>query len=292
MRRIVTVAVATLTAVLAACDGGTGPEGPARLTVMLTDAPGDVLGAWVEIKEVYLQGGPDGRTVLETFDPAEVVELTGLANSATELVSETEIPEGSYSELRFVLGHACIEVETADGSAFYASDLLLCPEGTETAGDLQMPSLGSSGLKVKFDEPLEFAGGATALLVDFDVAESFGKQAGNSGKWVMHPVIKGATLSEAGGVAVTLNPGTCTATGFQAELVSAGATSGEKRAFTTTAPFTAEYKYVLPGDYEVRLVSPAGVTTVPSPVAAVPVTVAAGATAAAALTLTSCTVSP
>jgi hypothetical protein len=30
--------------------------------------------------------------------------------------------------------------------------------------------------------------------VDFDVAESFGKQAGQSGKWVMHPVLKGSVV--------------------------------------------------------------------------------------------------
>lgn len=292
MRRFLTVALAGSTLALGACDGGTGPDGPARVTVMLTDAPGDVLNAWVEIREVYLQGGPDGRTVLESFDPAEVVELTGLANRATELVSETEIPEGSYAELRFVLGDACIEVETADGSTFYASDLELCPPGTATAGALQMPSLGNSGLKVKFDEPLEFAGGETALLVDFDVAESFGKQAGNSGKWVMHPVIRGGTMGEAGSVTVTFVPGSCTEAGFEAELVAKDAEKGEKKAFPATAPLTVEYKYVLTGDYTVKLVVPEGVTTDPATVAPVPVTVTAGGSAAAQLTLTSCSKAP
>ena len=296
MRTPMILALAGLALTLGACDSGSGsgPDGPARVTVMLTDAPPDVsvINVWVEIKEVYLQGGPDGRTVLATFDPAEVVELTGLANSTTELVGETEIPEGSYSELRFVLGGACLEAEVAGGgSAFYASDLALCPEGTTSAGSLQMPSLGQSGLKVKFDGSLDFAGGPTALLVDFDVIESFGKPAGNSGKWVMHPVIKGATLKDAGAVKVTLALGTCAATGFKASLVAAGADAGEERTFEPVETvLTAFYKYTLPGEYKVALVQPANVTS--NPPDSIPVSVAAGDTAVAAFALASCTISP
>ena len=296
MTKPITLALAALALTLGACDSGSGsgPDGPARVTVMLTDNPGDVLNVWVEIKEVYLQGGPDGRTVLATFDPAEVVELTDLANAATELVSETEVPEGSYSELRFVLGGACLEAEVAGGgSAFYASDASLCPAGSAVTGTMQMPSMGQSGLKVKFDGALEFSGGPATLLVDFDVAESFGKLAGNSGKWVMHPVIKGATLKEAGFVKATLAPGTCAATGFKAELIAGGATDGEQRPFeTVNGVLTALYKYTLPGAYTVELVAPTGVTTDPATVAPVPVTVTVGDTATAAFTLTSCTVAP
>jgi hypothetical protein len=294
MRLSMTLALAALTLTLGACDSGSGagPDGPARVTVMLTDQPGDVLHVWVAIKEVYLQGGPDGRTVLETFDPAYEVELTSLANTATELVGETEIPEGSYSELRFVLGDACLEAETAGGgSAFYASDIDLCPEGTTSAGSLQMPSLGQSGLKVKFDGALEFSGGPTTLLVDFDVAESFGKPAGNSGKWVMHPVIKGATLKEAGSVKVTLSLSNCAATEFMASLVAAGADAGEERTFELVETvLTAFYKYTLPGEYKVALVQPANVTS--DPPDSIPVSVAPGDTAVAAFTLASCTTSP
>jgi hypothetical protein len=295
MRKPMILALAGLALTLGACDSGSGsgPDGPARVTVMLTDNPGDVINVWVEIKEVYLQGGPDGRTVLATFDPAVVKELTSLANTATELVGETEIPEGSYSELRFVLGDACLEAETAGGgSAFYASDIDLCPEGTTSAGSLQMPSLGQSGLKVKFDGALEFSGGPTTLLVDFDVAESFGKPAGNSGKWVMHPVIKGATLKDAGAVKVTLAPATCV--GFKAELIADGADAGEQLPFTLVGDpgvMTALYKYVLPGDnYKVRLVVPSDITTVPAPVPDIgSVIVTAKDTTPVAFNLTSCT---
>ena len=72
----------------------------------------------------------------------------------------------------------------------------------------------------------------------------------------------------------------------------AAGTADLQRVLNGAAPLTVEYKYVLPGDYEVRLVVPSGVTTVPSPVPAAPVTVAAGATAAAQLTVTSCTTAP
>jgi len=37
---------------------------------------------------------------------------------------------------------------------------------------------------------LVFDGAAQTLVVDFDVAESFGHEAGQSAKWVMHPSLK------------------------------------------------------------------------------------------------------
>jgi hypothetical protein len=44
-------------------------------------------------------------------------------------------------------------------------------------------------LKVNGDEDQIF-------LVDFDVSESVGHEAGNSGKWIMHPSLKGSRVQE------------------------------------------------------------------------------------------------
>jgi hypothetical protein len=53
-----------------------------------------------------------------------------------------------------------------------------------------MPSFGTSGLKVKLPGDLLVVDDDDhVILVDFDAAQSFGQVAGNSGQWVMHPVI-------------------------------------------------------------------------------------------------------
>lgn len=63
------------------------------------------------------------------------------------------------------------------------------------AGLLIMPSFNASGLKVNFPGSLTLGEGETTLLVDFDVAQSFGKEAGQSGKWEVRPVITGEKVA-------------------------------------------------------------------------------------------------
>jgi hypothetical protein len=65
-------------------------------------------------------------------------------------------------------------------------------------GDLQMPSFAQSGLKVNLPGDAITVEGddQRILLVDFDVSKSFGHQAGNSGKWVMHPVITATDMTQ------------------------------------------------------------------------------------------------
>ncbi len=47
---------------------------------------------------------------------------------------------------------------------------------------------------MNFPGALEITGDSKILLVDFSVEESFGREAGGSGRWVMNPVITGTTL--------------------------------------------------------------------------------------------------
>ena len=92
----------------------------------------------------------NGKVVLS--DEAVTTDLIDLANSTSVLVDGEPVPAGTYTELRFVITGGYIEVENADGStSIYASATYAgLPAGAVVTGDLQMPSLGSSGLKVKF----------------------------------------------------------------------------------------------------------------------------------------------
>jgi len=294
MRRIWTSLACLLSAALPACDdsdNGSGPEGTTSVSLLLTDAPGDVQAAVVTIGEIYLQGGPDGRTTL--LDDPVTVDLTDLANQTVELFSDIDVEQGSYSELRFVLTGAYLQVETENGSEIFASspDYSGLPAGATVDGELQMPSLGTSGLKVKFDEALEFTEESKTLLVDFDVAQSFGHEAGNSGRWVMHPVVSGAEVTEAATVTVTLGlgagvslPAGVLLSAFKAKVGS------EEMAFTdanSDGTFEAVFEFVLPGTYAVTLVAPGGFTIGTNPSLPVDVTVAEGAEVTQAITLTS-----
>jgi hypothetical protein len=194
---------------MAACDGATGGNGGARVSVRLTDAPGDLKEAWVRIDRIYLKGGAadstgDGSADLLTTRTGWVDLLTLSGGRTAELVSGAVVPAGRYSELRMVVCEAYVVSRAGD---VYATSGAALPSGVTADGTLQIPSGCSSGLKVKFqgDEPVELASESTILTVDFDVSQSFGHQAGNSGRWVMHPVLHATSVGFAGGIGGTVS---------------------------------------------------------------------------------------
>jgi hypothetical protein len=199
MRTLRTLALpAAAVLVLAACSDSTAPEA-GRLSLLLTDAPGDVRTAVVTISQIYLQGSdaeeapPQGeRNVLREEDVT--VDLLTLEEEMMSLVEGAEIPGGRYAQLRFVITGGYIEVEQADGSLkLYASSPTYAgiPEDKQVHGTLIMPSFAQSGLKVNLPgDQLVIDGNEQTFLVDFNVSQSFGQQAGASGTWVMHPVIQ------------------------------------------------------------------------------------------------------
>ena len=279
-----------------ACSDSSGPGDGHRMTIQLTDAAGDVEAAVVTISEVYLQG-TGGRVTLS--DDAVTVNLIDLANSTAILVDEAVVPEGTYSELRFVITGAYIEVENATGGTdIYASSPSYSglPAGATVTGDLQMPSLGQSGLKVQLvnGADLEVTEDQD-ILVDFDVSQSFGQAAGQSGMWVMNPVIKGGVLSEAASFTATLSLGqgvtlptveglAVTLGQFKADL------NGEEMDFTDSdndGTYEAQFRFLLPGTYDLEIVAPTGVTITTNPASPIEVTVGTSATATLAVTIAS-----
>ncbi len=177
----------------AACaDSGTDPidepgDGTATLSVFLTDAPGDVAGVWIEIDDIILQGGPEGPLSL-LDEPVGPVSLLDLQDDVMLLVEEMELEPGTYSQLRFRLGGAVLETV---GGSVYAFGGMEHPDGIPATGTLMCPSCAQSGLKVTFPGGIVIEEGHSGILLDFDVAQSFGRQAGQSGRWVMRPLIKG-----------------------------------------------------------------------------------------------------
>ena len=193
---------------LGACgDGGTGSNGARTISIRLHDAPGDLKEAWVKVDQVSLQGtssadSTSGRVVLVST-PTGWINLTQLTggNFAT-LVNNAQVPAGRYSQLRFVVCEAY--VITRDEKV-YATQGAALPGGVTATGQLQVPSGCQSGLKVKLPGGgVDLTEASQILSVDFDVSQSFGHQAGNSGKWVMHPVMTATSVGFAGGIGGTV----------------------------------------------------------------------------------------
>jgi hypothetical protein len=203
---------------LAACDDSSfdpsnGADG--TVSIMLTDAPGDFHHAVVTIESIELLGEDEdlenGRIILR--DEPATVDLLELQNEVMVLVGETPVPGGRYSELRLIISEGLITVEQEDGSLqAYASSSEFAADVADdldlefaSVGDLQMPSLAQSGLKIKLPNSEAFVDGDdNAVLIDFNVAESFGHQAGNSGKWVLNPVIHATGFTSTGSLRLDL----------------------------------------------------------------------------------------
>lgn len=302
---------------LVACDSvGTGPSSDqARVSILLTDAPGDFHAAVVTITDIYLQPaeGEDAERVYLRQGEGITTNLLTLSNDVLGLVENKTVPAGEYEQLRFVITGGYIEVETETGTAIYASSSNYegLPAGADVDGTLHMPSMAQSGLKVNLvsgagddeDDGSVRLEGEQTLLVDFDVSQSFGHAAGQSGRWVMRPALKATVVESAASVTVSVTgaqgltlpsiDGTALTLGsFKATLTPAAGGDAKQVAITDAdgnGTFEAKFLYLFPGEYKVGLVGPAGVSLTADKALPVSVTVAAGASETVTLVLNSAT---
>ena len=308
MRRFALFLPVVLLCAVAACDDDIDGSESSRLTLLLTDAPGDFEAAVVTISQIYLQGsdgedeGNEGDRVVLLDEPV-TTDLLTLVNDVATLVDEAIIPAGTYGQLRFVIDGGYIEVETATGTQVFATpDYAEAP--AQVDGILMCPSCSESGIKVNFQGSLNLEGDSETLLVDFDVAETFGHEAGNSGRWIMQPSLKAASLAAAASVevAVALAAGVTlppiggqilTLAGFSVELKSVDAedeTPGEVLVLSDAnndGTFTVRFLNVLPGEYTLMLRGPLGVTFGTSPGLPHTIEVEAGAAVTQSVMVTS-----
>jgi Domain of unknown function (DUF4382) len=184
------LALATATGLIAACGGGGGSStdspstGKSVLRVALTDAPAcgyDEVNVTVEKVRVHRSASADegdsgwSEVVL---NPALRVNLLDLTNGVLAELGQTELPAGSYSQLR-------LQLAANGNTAPYANSLVL--SGSEDEIPLDTPSAQQSGLKMNLNvtvEPNEVAD----LVLDFDACKSVVKR-GNSGRYNLKPVV-------------------------------------------------------------------------------------------------------
>lgn len=309
-KSVAVLSMLALAAFFGACDNGEPPTGTERngLTVLLTDEPGDIQQAWVQITQIYLQGeGEDGERIV-LRDDTVTQNLIELANDAATLVDDEDVPPGTYSQLRFIIPNACIEVETGNGTEVFATtDFGECGEAD---GVLKLPSGAQTGLKVNLagvdDGAIQLAGDQRIVLVDFDVSQSFGQRAGRSGMWVMHPVIHATELEFSGSILTRvqladtvdlpeIDGEPVTLADFRAALLASDGEGGfdPEAEVAVEDPdgdgiFQAAFEFLVPGqDHQIDLLPPEGLTITTEPGTPVSVEVDSDDEAVVLITVTS-----
>lgn len=264
-RKILGVLALALMLPLAACDDGTSVAQSGTMSLLLTDAPGDFGQAVVVIESIELIGesGDEENTVV-LREEADTTDLLMLSNDVEEMVAEATVPGGSYGQVRFIIPEACITVEQEkadpqeDPTFLVYSSSETFTECGQRDGELQLPSFAQTGIKVNLPaEATDVDGDQHIVLLDFNVEESFGQQAGMSGMWVMTPVITTSSIEFTGSLTVELTLADTVdldALGaslgdFQARLTG----EAQPQAFTDEdddGTYTASFLFLVPDDYE------------------------------------------
>ena len=168
-----------------ACEKSERPvTGSSHLDLYLTDAPGDYKEVWIDLEKVMVQGpgtdsaGGEGWVEVPLLHPG-LYNLLDFRNGADTVLGGVDLMAGKLSQIRLVLGE---------------DNALVLEDGTTLP--LTTPSAQQSGLKLNVQADLK-PGIPYALVLDFDIARSI-VAAGNSGKYLLKPVIR-TFAKEAGG---------------------------------------------------------------------------------------------
>ncbi|WP_413999655.1 DUF4382 domain-containing protein [Flavobacterium sp. W1B] len=168
-----------------------------RVSIRMTDAPGDYDAVNIDVQDVLIKATTDnddnkGWVSIGNVTPMtyNLLDLTGGVNV---LLADNLVPSGFLGQVRLVLGENNTVVK--DGVTY----------------PLKTPSAQQSGLKLKINQTL-LAGATYDFLLDFDVEHSIVVQAGNSGNYNLHPVIRVSTAATSGVIKGAINP---VLTGYQ-----------------------------------------------------------------------------
>lgn len=250
-------AIATA-ALLAACGGGGGSpsNAPGTLRVALTDAPAcgydevNVTVQKVRVHQSSSAGDGDSGWSEVVLNPARKINLLDLTNGVLEELGQTELPAGTYSQLRLQLA--------GNGGAGPLANSLVLTGGDGSEIPLDTPSAQQSGLKMNLNltvQPNELAD----LVLDFDACKSVVVR-GNSGRYNLKPVVSVLPRVRLDGLV---------AEGYVAQSVALGSTSvslqqnGVPVRSTVPAPDGRFVLYPVPaGNYDLVVSAEGRVTAV------------------------------
>lgn len=173
------------------CNSNDDSQETSRLSIRMTDAPGDYDAVYVDVQDVLIKSGTDtdedgGWVSIGNVTP-KVYNLLELTGGVDVLLADGIVPSGFLGQVRLILGDDNTVVK--DGESY----------------PLHTPSAQQSGLKLTINQTL-VSGVDYEFLLDFDVEHSIVVQAGNSGKYNLHPVIRVSTMATSGVIKGRISP--------------------------------------------------------------------------------------
>jgi len=156
-----------------------------KVQLKLIDAPGDYKEVNIEIIDIQYNSS-DTEEGWKSFTPVDGypinIDLTELIAGNSLLLTDEIIPSGMLNQIRLVL----------------SDNNTIVIEGELDPIHLDTPSAQQSGLKLKLNTELE-PGFSYTFILDWDVQKSIVK-AGNSGKYLLKPVIRVNTEVNSGSI--------------------------------------------------------------------------------------------
>lgn len=167
-------------------DDNNNTTAKSQISMHLTDAPANYDHVYLDIKQVELtMSGSSAITLMPLR--AGVYDLLKFRNGLDTLLIRADVPTGTVSQIRLILGANSSIVE---GGVSYP---------------LSTPSAQESGVKLNLNQTF-VAGGAYDVWVDFDAAKSILKT--GNGQYKLKPVIRAysaATVGRIKGYVLPLN---------------------------------------------------------------------------------------
>lgn len=165
-------------------------SGTSNVIVRLSDAPGDYKEVNLEVKDVLIKNSSstDDQGWVSIGKNPGVYNLLDLTGGVTVLIADNTIASGYLGQIRLLLGE---------------NNTVVLKDGTTHS--LKTPSAQQSGLKLQVNQTL-LADKTYEFLLDFDVEHSIVVQAGASGIYNLHPVIRVSTNETSGSIKGTISP--------------------------------------------------------------------------------------
>lgn len=178
--------VGLLLAGLVGCNVNSSGSSEGTLNIRLTDAPAAYEAVYIDIQEVQLNLGTEQQEEWQTISTQSTrIDLLKLNNGADTLLATTQLEEGTYNQLRLILGTNNEVI--VDGS----SNVLSVPSGQE------------SGYKVNFNASV-MEDSSLTKIIDFDAARSIAVT--GNGQYILNPVLKVFDPEETGNISGQLVP--------------------------------------------------------------------------------------
>ena len=187
--------IATNALALSGCGGSSSPPNKSTLSISLADAPlSGVSEVDVTVTGVEVQP-TDGQAISFNLSQAQKINLlTFQSGTVFPLVDRQLVPAGQYQWIRLML----------DTTTPHANQVVVATGSNAGTYDLKIPSGAETGLKLIQGFTMPANGAPTHFVIDFVASKSI-VSAGNSGQWLLKPVLRMVDVSASGTIAGTIS---------------------------------------------------------------------------------------